>query len=203
MSRPHGTGSLSGSSRRRRAAAQAGWEEDARPLESEAPDRGQAVSGVQRVTPSTWRPLLRERLSELDPYAFERLTRDLLLAAGFRHVTVTGGSGDEGIDGIGERETLLSAFPVYFQCKRYQGSVGPTEIRDFRGAMIGRYGHAIFITTGEFTSGAKEEARRVGAAAVELIDGDSLCDLLKRHALGVHLQDGEVIAIVDAYFEQL
>ena len=181
----------------------AAWDGDARPLESEVSDRGQAVSGEQRVTPSTWRPLLRERLGALDPYAFERLTRDLLLAAGFRHVTVTGGSGDEGIDGIGERETLLSAFPVYFQCKRYQGSVGPTEIRDFRGAMIGRYGHAIFITTGEFTSGAKEEARRIGAAAVELIDGDSLCDLLKRHALGVHLQDGEVIAIVDAYFEQL
>lgn len=41
--------------------------------------------------------------------------------------------------------------PVYFQCKRYQGSVGSSKVRDFRGAMVGRGDNGLLIPTGTFT----------------------------------------------------
>jgi Restriction endonuclease len=36
-----------------------------------------------------------------------------------------GRSGDGGIDGLGVYRLSLVSFPVYFQCKRYRGSVSP------------------------------------------------------------------------------
>ena len=49
------------------------------------------------------------------------------------NVTVTGKSGDGGIDGAGTYRLSLVSFPVYFQCKRYKGTVTPGVVRDFRG----------------------------------------------------------------------
>ncbi len=69
------------------------------------------------------------------------------------------------------------SFPVFFQCKRYVGSVGSGAVRDFRGAMSGRGEKGLLITTGTFTSEAKRESTRDGAPPVDLIDGDQLCDL--------------------------
>jgi restriction endonuclease Mrr len=44
---------------------------------------------------------------------------------------------------------------------------------------------SIVITTGSFTGDAKREATRDGAPPIDLIDGDGLCELLKRYELGV------------------
>ena len=63
-------------------------------------------------------------------------------------VEVTGRSGDGGIDGAGVLRVNLISFHVRFQCKRYSGSVGAPEIRDFRGAMVGRADKGLFMTTG-------------------------------------------------------
>ena len=88
---------------------------------------------------------------------------------------VTGRSGDGGIDGAGVLRVNLISFHVQFQCKRYAGSVGAPQIRDFRGAMVGRADKGLFITTGAFTTDAQREAVRDGAPAIDLIDGSDLC----------------------------
>ena len=59
--------------------------------------------------------------------AFERLARRLLREADFDRVNVTGQSGDGGIDGLGVYWLGLVSFPVFFQCKRYRGSVSPSR----------------------------------------------------------------------------
>jgi restriction system protein len=74
----------------------------------------------------------------MPPAGFERLAQRLLREAGFISATVMGRSGGGGIDGLGVYRLSLVSFPVYFQCKRYRGSVGPAVVRDFRGAMAGR-----------------------------------------------------------------
>ena len=56
---------------------------------------------------------------------------------------------------------------VIFQCKRYRGSVIPSQVRDFRGAMVGRSDKGLLITTGNFTQDAIREATRDGAPAVD------------------------------------
>jgi restriction system protein len=132
-----------------------------------------------------WREELLGVLLKMDPTAFEHLARRLLRAAGFINTTVTGGAGDGGIDGVGVYRLSLVSFPVYFQCKRYKGTVGPDKVRDFRGAMQGRGDKGLLITTGNFTAEATKEATRDGAPPIDLIDGERLCGLLKEHGLGV------------------
>ena len=132
-----------------------------------------------------WKSQLLEVLSKMPADAFERLSGRLLREAGFTKIDVAGQPGDRGIDGVGIMRVNLVSFHVCFQCKRWQGSVGPGPIRDFQGALQGRADKGLFITTGRFTNQASEEATRAGAMTIDLIDGDRLCDLLKEFGLGV------------------
>lgn len=137
----------------------------------------------------------------MPPDAFERLSQRLLREAGFTKVEVRGKTGDGGIDGLGVLRVNLVSFQVYFQCKRWKGGVGAEEIRDFRGALQGRADKGLFITTGRYTAAATEEATRDGAIAIDLIDGDRLCDLLKDNHLGVATEMVERVRIDGAWFE--
>ena len=143
-----------------------------------------ADEGVDGET-EDWREELLQVLLKMDPTGFEHLAKRLLRSAGFINASVTGGSGDGGIDGVGVYRLSLVSFPVYFQCKRYKGAVGPEKVRDFRGAMQGRGDKGLLITTGNFTTEAKNEATRDGAPPIDLIDGEQLCELLREHRLGV------------------
>ena len=135
---------------------------------------------------------------EFTPDQFERLAKRLLREADFQSVEVTGRSGDQGIDGVGKYRLGLLTFPVFFQCKNYKGSVGPGDIRDFRGAMQGRGEKGIFLTTGTFTRSARQEASRDGATPIDLIDGEQLCELLLQYKLGLHTV--EEVKIDKGYF---
>lgn len=152
-------------------------------------------TGDVEETEAYWKDKLLQTLRPLTPDAFERLSQRLLREAGFLKVEVTGRSGDGGIDGIGVLRVNLLSFQVLFQCKRYQGSVGAGAIRDFRGAMVGRSDKGLMITTGTFTPDAKREATRDGAPAIDLIDGDQLCDLVKQLRLGVRSEMVERVTV--------
>ena len=142
---------------------------------------------------TSWREALSETLLKMEPSAFERLAQRLLRESGFTQVEVTGKSGDGGIDGKGiMRLGGLLSFHVIFQCKRYQGSVTASQVRDFRGAMVGRADKALLITTGNYTKDAMKEATRDGAPAIDLIDGNQLADKLKELGLGVKTKKVEV-----------
>jgi restriction system protein len=129
---------------------------------------------------------LLDVLLNLPPAGFERICQRLLRESGFQEVKVTGRSGDGGIDGYGILEVNpLVSFNVLFQCKRYKGSVSPSQVRDFRGAMLGRADKGIILTTGTFTNEAKKEARRDGAPPIELVDGNKLVEMFQKLNLGV------------------
>ena len=150
-----------------------------------------------------WQGALLNIVRRLGPDAFERLCQRVLRESGFIKVEVTGRSGDGGIDGAGVLRVNLISFHVRFQCKRYTGSVGAPEIRDFRGAMVGRADKGLFITTGGFTKEAEREAVRDGAPAIDLIDGIELCTLLRDLGLGVETETVEVIKPRSEFFEGL
>lgn len=140
-----------------------------------------------------WRDELLATLLKMEPSAFERLVQRLLRESGFLQVEVTGQSGDGGIDGKGIiRLGGMLSFHVIFQCKRYQGSVSVSQVRDFRGAMVGRADKGLLITTGNFTKDALREATRDGAPAIDLIDGDLLLDKMKELGLGIKTEKVEV-----------
>ena len=152
---------------------------------------------------------MKEKLSDilttkLSPSAFERLVQRILRESGFIHVEVTGRTGDGGIDGKGiARIHGFMSFHVLFQCKRYKGSVSASEIRDFRGAMVGRADKGLFITTGSFTPAALKEATRDGAPPIDLVDGNDLGEKLKELSLGIRAQLVERIVVDEDWFENM
>lgn len=140
---------------------------------------------LEEIASIDYRTELLNTLQSLPSDGFERLCQRLLRESGFEKVKVTGKSGDGGIDGIGILQVNpFVSFDVLFQCKRYKGSVSSPQIRDFRGAMIGRADKGILITTGNFTADAKVEARRV-QPPIELVDGEKLIQMFESLELGL------------------
>jgi restriction system protein len=152
-----------------------------------------------------WREELYHVLTkETSPDAFERLAQRLLRESGFVQVEVTGRTGDGGIDGKGIAKIHgFMSFHVIFQCKKYQGSVSAGEIRDFRGAMVGRADKGLFITTGTFTSAAVKEATRDGAPPIDLVDGEHLAQKLKEFQLGIKTKMIEKVTIDKDWFANI
>lgn len=167
----------------RKAAADASAAEEVSPEEILSEDS----SASEEL--GDWRDHLLVALKAMDPAAFERLCQRLLRESGFVKVEVTGKSGDGGIDGVGVLRMNLISFQVLFQCKRYGGAVSSPTVRDFRGAMQGRADKGLIITTGSFTADARREATRDGAPAIDLVDGELLCQLLKERRLGVNVRE--------------
>ena len=146
--------------------------------------------------------LLRILIEKLSPSGFERLIQRFLREKGFTQVEVTGRTGDGGIDGKGiAKINGILSFHVVFQCKKYQGAVSAGQVRDFRGAMVGRTDKGLLITTGYFTRDAINEANRDGAPAIDLIDGEKLAEKLKELGLGVNLEMIERVTIDEGWFE--
>lgn len=170
------------------------------------PDSPAVESEAETLPPdeaatSDHRARLLALLLKLPPAGFERLCQRLLREAGFEQVTVTGRSGDGGIDGIGILElNAFVSFKVLFQCKRYSGAVGSPAVRDFRGAMMGRAEKGIILTTGSFTADATREAVRDGVPPIDLVAGDRLIDLFEQLELG--LEPRKAYEVNDAFFDE-
>jgi restriction system protein len=125
-------------------------------------------------------------IQNLPASGFEKLCKRLLTEIGINEIVITGGSGDQGIDGKGVvKLNDVVSLNLVFQCKRYKETVSPHHVRDFRGAMQGRGEKGLIITTGRFTKEAKAEAGRDGVTPIELIDGNRLVELFEKYRLGL------------------
>jgi len=142
--------------------------------------------------------------AESESGIIERLVQRVLRESGFTQLEVTGRTGDGGIDGRGiARIAGLMSFHVLFQCKRYKGSVSAGEMRDFRGAMMGRTDKGLFITTGTFTPAAVREATRDGAPPIDLLDGNEFAEKLKELSLGVTTETVQVYTVDETWFANI
>ena len=167
-------------------------------------EANEEVEITEKIEETNWKEQLLNVLFDIPPEAFERLAQRLLRESGFIQVEVIGKTGDGGIDGKGiVRISGFLSFHVIFQCKRYKGSITPSQIRDFRGAMQGRADKGLFITTGTFTRDAIKEATRDGAPPIDLIDGELLCDKLKEFKLGVETELIESVEVKKEWFTYL
>lgn len=162
------------------------------------------VDEFEEIKTLSWQEQIIEQLLSISPDAFERLCQRLLRELGFQNVEVTGKANDGGIDGKGMlRLGGVLSFHVIFQAKRYKGSVSPSIVRDFRGAMVGRADKGLIITTGTFTREAKREAQRDGAPPIDLMDGTDLAEKLKELKLGIDIELVEKITLKSDWFKSL
>lgn len=116
-------------------------------------------------------------------------------------MVITGKPNDQGIDGTGIiRINDVLGFNIIFQFKRYNDAVSPHHIRDFRRTMQDRADKGVIITTGRFTSEAKNEAVRDGVPTIELIDGEKLVSLFEKYELG--LKPKTIYDVIPDYFDK-
>jgi restriction system protein len=150
---------------------------------------------------------LIERVKEVPPAFFEQLVVDLLVAMGYggsyrEAAERVGQSGDGGIDGIINQDRL-GLEVVYIQAKRWQGSVGARELRDFVGSLDEKKAlKGVFITTSTFTREALNYAEKTSKRII-LIDGQKLAQLMIEFNIGVTVRKTYVVKRVDdTYFDQ-
>jgi len=99
------------------------------------------------------------RCRRLDGPEFEAYVALVLMDNGFKHVEMTKGSGDQGVDILAERNGKTYAI----QCKNYAGAVGNFAVQEaFAGAEHYGCDLAAVICPGTFTRGAKELAATTG-----------------------------------------
>ena len=150
-----------------------------------------------------------ERVYVLSPSTFEQLVVDVLLAMGYGgsegRGMVTQASNDGGIDGVIDQD-VLGLSKIYVQAKRYgeKNSVGRPEVQSFVGAMHGQASQGVFITSGSFTSGAREYAQNLGGGlSLVLIDGERLARLMIKYRVGVQVaRTYTVMKLDEDFFEE-
>lgn len=148
-----------------------------------------------------YRDQVLDIMRQLPPSGFEQLCQRIMRESGFQQVKVTGRTGDGGIDGVGVLQiNPFVTFKVLFQSKRYTGPVSSSQVRDFRGAMMGRADKGLLITTGSFTADAQAEAIRDGVPPIELVDGQGLVSLLEQLELG--LTPRRTFAVDQKFFDE-
>jgi restriction system protein len=137
-----------------------------------------------------WRETLLSRLHGLSPDAFEHFVMYLLRSQGMELRRV-GGSGDEGIDGIGTAPiggVLTTTIAV--QAKRYEPSrtVGREAVALFQSdATAAGAEHGILVTTARFSKPAREAALN-RHPTIDLVDGERLTELCLDAGTGVSLK---------------
>jgi restriction system protein len=169
----------------------------------------EAIDGAEKEISQNLQSQLLERIFELSPTFFEQLVLDLIKAMGYGDKKGaiserTGGSGDEGFDGI-VNEDSLGLDKIYLQAKRYakDNTIQRPMIQQFAGALAGKgASKGVFITTSSFSSGAIEFAKQVPQRPV-LIDGEKLTKLMIQYGVGVRIERTVEIKRIDLdYFEE-
>ena len=141
------------------------------------------------------------------PTFFEQLVVDLMIAMGYGGSRKEAGratqqTNDGGIDGI-IKEDKLGLDVIYLQAKRWSNTVHRPEIDKFIGALTRqRARKGVFITTSEFSPGAREAALGLDIKVV-LIDGVELARLMVENNLGCNVKQVYEIKQLDSdYFTE-
>lgn len=146
------------------------------------------------------------RIQEAEPVFFERLVVELLSKMGYQgskgNSKVTQRTNDGGIDGIINQDPLGTQ-TVYIQAKRYQtgNNVQKPAVQAFRGALEDIHAtRGVFITTSDFSEGAKQTAKRQN---IVLINGVHLTSLMLQYRVGVESKHHyDVFAIDEDFFDE-
>lgn len=139
----------------------------------------QLEEAYKQINASLASDLLSEVL-KINSYTFEKLVVDLLSKMGYgtvaygSHATVA--SGDEGIDGV-IMEDKLGFSLIYVQAKEWvlDKVVSRPDIQSFVGAIAGKHGDGLFVTTARFSQQARDYAE---THHIILIDGERLANLM-------------------------
>jgi len=146
--------------------------------------------GVNRLRDTIATELL-ERIRSESPRFLEEVVLKVLHAMGYGEgeddMTLLGGPGDEGVDGVINQDKL-GLDQIYVQAKRYKedSPIGPGVVQGFIGAVHSKGAtRGVFITTSRFTADAQKAAAKLPQPRIILVDGNQLADLMLEYEIGV------------------
>lgn len=146
------------------------------------------IEGINEIRDNLEDEIL-EKIKQCPPAFFERTVVQLLEKMGYGDGTVTGKSGDGGIDGMIKQDNL-GLDEIYVQAKRWENTVPGKEVRDFAGSLASKKSKkGVFITTSTFSRDATDFVKSVDSKIV-LIDGEKLAGLMYDYDIG--FQSGDI-----------
>lgn len=158
----------------------------------------QLEEAYKQINASLASDLLNEVL-KLTPHTFEKFIVDFLSKMGYGTVDfgshATQASGDDGIDGV-IMEDKLGFSLIYMQAKKWtlDKVVGQPDIQSFVGAIAGKHGDGLFVTTARFSQKAKDYAH---THHIILIDGERLANLMIEYNFCVSTRKAFEIKAID------
>lgn len=160
------------------------------------------IQGYEIIRNNLEKEIISRLINNL-PEFFERAILELVrkMGYGIDH-QVLGRTGDGGIDGV-IKQDKLGLEEIYFQAKRWKGTVPIHQVRDFAGALLAKKSKkGIFITTSDFSPDAHDYVRNTDLKII-LINGDELSKLMFENNLGVTTSDTyELKKIDEDYFAE-
>jgi restriction system protein len=158
----------------------------------------QLEEAYKQINASLASDLLNEVL-KLTSHMFEKFVIDFLSKMGYGTVAfgshATQASGDDGIDGV-IMEDKLGFSLIYMQAKKWAPDkvVGQPDIQSFVGAIAGKHGDGLFVTTARFSQKAKDYAH---THHIILIDGERLANLMIEYNFCVSTRKTFEIKVID------
>ncbi|MEO3217702.1 restriction endonuclease [Ruminococcus bicirculans (ex Wegman et al. 2014)] len=132
------------------------------------------ISMVCTIYRKLHRKYTLKQLDKMDGHQFEYACADILKANGYKHVKVTRGSGDFGVDVIAEKDKVRYAI----QCKRYNHKLDNTPIQEVVGGLAYyQCDKGAVMTNQYFTEPAKQLAQ---VNDIELLDRDTLSHMIDK-----------------------
>lgn len=172
------------------------------PLTSQTPE-DMITTGYEIIQEALYSDLL-DKIKSVSDQGFEMLVLDLCKKMNYGDlIKHTGKSGDQGIDGI-IKEDRLGLGEIYLQAKKWEGSVGSKDVRNFAGSLQAtKSKKGIFITTSDFTPDGREFVKKLSDSVIILINGKDLAKLMVEYDVGVSEVNSIRIKKIDQdYFEQ-
>lgn len=155
-------------------------------------------NAIRRMNTSLAEELMTE-VMKMSPVAFERFVLDLMKSMGYgkfqNGARMTSVTNDEGIDGIIMQDKLGFDL-IYIQVKHWGEDhiVGRPDVQAFVGAISGKGGKGLFVTTSKFAKPAIEYANN---HHIILVDGKKLTELMIENNFGVTVKNTFAIKALD------
>lgn len=141
--------------------------------------------------------LISDLVAHIDPEEFEDLVAAVLRSMDYQATTTSSGS-DHGIDIVAHPDSLGFDDPmIKVQVKQRSSRTGSGSLRDFIGTLSSG-DKGLFVSTGGYTSSAKEEAQRTDRR-VTLLDRDDFIDLLIENYEEIETEYRNLIPLKQVY----
>lgn len=167
----------------------------------ELPPDEMVEKGIELLNAEVAEELLG-KINRNTPAFFEKIVLDLLSKMGYGKGSVTGRTGDGGIDGFINQDTL-GIEKIYFQAKRFTGNTRVTAsmVRDFVGSLeLKNVKKGVFITSTDFP---KDAEQMLSLKSIILINQEKLLSLMIQYNIGVSVEKTYDIKKVDSdYFPE-